>query len=102
VVYTQPEIAVVGKTEEQLKEVGREYRKGIFPFRANGRARTLGQVEGMVKMLAHAKTDRILGVHILACIFHRRIEQRSGEGVRRLDITQPNENATHRFFCNRL
>src|SRR5437867_2031497 len=65
VVYTQPEIAAVGKTEEQLKEVGTEYRKGIFPFRANGRARTLGQVEGMVKMLADAKTDRILGVHIL-------------------------------------
>ena len=65
VVYTQPEIAAVGKTEEQLKEVGTEYRKGIFPFRANGRARTLGQLEGMVKMLADAKTDRILGVHIL-------------------------------------
>src|SRR5256712_1534819 len=65
VVYTQPEIAAVGKTEEQLKEVGTEYRKGIFPFRANGRARTLGQVEGLVKMLADAKTDRILGVHIL-------------------------------------
>ena len=65
VVYTQPEIASVGKTEEQLKEIGTEYRKGIFPFRANGRARTLGQVEGMVKMLADAKTDRILGVHIL-------------------------------------
>ncbi len=65
VVYTQPEIGAVGKTEEQLKELGTEYRKGTFPFRANGRARTLGQVEGMVKMLADAKTDRILGVHIL-------------------------------------
>jgi len=65
VVYTQPEIASVGKTEEQLKEARREYKKGIFPFRANGRARTLGQVEGMVKVLADAKTDRILGVHIL-------------------------------------
>ncbi len=65
VVYTQPEIGAVGKTEEQLKELGTEYCKGTFPFRANGRARTLGQVEGMVKMLADAKTDRILGVHIL-------------------------------------
>lgn len=65
VVYTQPEIASVGKTEEQLKEAGVDYRKGLFPFRANGRARTLGQVEGFIKMLADAKTDRILGVHIL-------------------------------------
>jgi len=65
VVYTQPEIASVGKTEEQLKEAGIDYRKGLFPFRANGRARTLGQVEGFIKMLADAKTDRILGVHIL-------------------------------------
>ena len=65
VVYTQPEIASVGKTEEQLKQAGIDYNKGVFPFRANGRARTLGQVEGVIKMLADAKTDRILGVHIL-------------------------------------
>jgi dihydrolipoyl dehydrogenase len=65
VVYTQPEIASVGKTEEQLKEIGTEFRKGVFPFRANARARTLGQVEGTIKILADAKTDRILGVHIL-------------------------------------
>lgn len=65
VVYTQPEIAFVGRTEEQLKEQGRNYRKGVFPFRGNGRARTLGQVEGLVKVLADASTDRILGVHIL-------------------------------------
>jgi dihydrolipoamide dehydrogenase len=65
VVYTQPEIASVGQTEEQLKESGTEYRTGKFPFRANGRARTLGEVEGFVKVLADAKTDRIVGVHIL-------------------------------------
>jgi len=65
VVYTDPEIASVGQTEEQLKEAGIDYRKGSFPFRANGRARTLGQVDGFVKVLAHANTDRILGVHIL-------------------------------------
>jgi dihydrolipoamide dehydrogenase len=65
VVYTDPEIASVGQTEEQLKEAGIDYRKGSFPFRGNGRARTLGQVEGFVKVLAHAATDRILGVHIL-------------------------------------
>ena len=65
VVYTHPEIASVGQTEEQLHEAEREYRKGACPFRANARARTIGQVDGMVKVLADAKTDRILGVHIL-------------------------------------
>ena len=65
VVYTQPEIASVGKTEGELKDIGREYHKGVFPFRANARARTLAQVDGMVKILADATTDRILGVHIL-------------------------------------
>jgi dihydrolipoamide dehydrogenase len=65
VVYTNPEIASVGKTEEELKEAGREYRKGVCPFRANARARTLGQLEGIVKILADAATDRILGVHII-------------------------------------
>ncbi|HLH56084.1 MAG TPA: dihydrolipoyl dehydrogenase [Verrucomicrobiae bacterium] len=65
VVYTEPEIGSVGKTEEQLKEAGTQYRKGVFPFRANARARTLNQVEGFVKILADARTDRVLGVHIL-------------------------------------
>lgn len=65
VVYTHPEIASVGKTEEQLKAAGTEYRKGIFPFRGNGRARTLGQVEGWIAILADAKTDRILSVHMI-------------------------------------
>jgi len=65
VVYTQPEIASVGKTEDELKSLGTEYRKGTFPFRANARARTLGQVDGTVKILADAKTDRIIGVHII-------------------------------------
>ncbi len=65
VVYTHPEIAAVGKTEDELRAAGREYKKGVFPFRANGRARTLGDVQGMVKLLADARTDRVLGVHIL-------------------------------------
>ncbi|GMW00932.1 MAG: dihydrolipoyl dehydrogenase [Candidatus Hydrogenedentota bacterium] len=65
IVYTHPEIASVGKTEEQLKDAGIEYRKGVFPFIANGRAKALGETGGRVKMLADAKTDRILGVHIL-------------------------------------
>ena len=65
VVYTHPEIASVGKSEEELKEAGVEYRKGTFPFSANGRARALAQTDGQVKILADAKTDRVLGVHIL-------------------------------------
>lgn len=65
VVYTHPEIATVGKTEEQLKEAGIEYRKGVFPFIANGRARALGSTEGRVKILADKTTDRIIGVHII-------------------------------------
>ena len=65
VVYTHPEIASVGRTEEELKADGIAYKKGSFPFMANGRARALGQTEGKVKVLADEKTDRILGVHIL-------------------------------------
>lgn len=65
VCYTHPEIGSVGQTEEQLKEQEIPYRKGSFPFRANGRAQSLGQLDGRVKILAHDKTDRILGVHII-------------------------------------
>ena len=65
VIYTSPEIAWVGQTEEQLKTADRLYRAGVFPFMANGRARALGDTTGMVKMLADAATDEILGVHIV-------------------------------------
>lgn len=65
VVYTEPEIGTVGATEEQLKERGVPYRKGTFPFSANGRARALGHTDGRVKILAHEQTDRILGVHVI-------------------------------------
>jgi dihydrolipoamide dehydrogenase len=65
VIYTSPEIAWVGETEQQLKARGAAYRAGSFPFLANGRARALGDTTGMVKMLADAKTDEILGVHII-------------------------------------
>jgi dihydrolipoamide dehydrogenase len=65
VIYTSPEIAWVGKTEQQLKAEGRAYKAGQFPFLANGRARALGDTTGFVKMLADAKTDEILGVHII-------------------------------------
>ena len=65
VIYTNPEIAWVGQTEEQLKVSGRAYKSGTFPFLANGRARAMGDTTGMVKMLADAATDEILGVHIV-------------------------------------
>lgn len=65
VVYTHPEIAAVGRTEEELRSAGVEYRKGVFPFRANGRALALGDTAGFVKILSAAKTDRVLGIHIL-------------------------------------
>ena len=65
VIYTHPEIAWVGKTEQQLKEEGREYSVGNFPFSINGRAMAANETEGMVKIIADAKTDRILGCHII-------------------------------------
>lgn len=65
VVYTEPEVATVGKSEDDLKAAGVVYRKGVFFFKANGRARALGQTEGFVKILADATTDRVLGVHII-------------------------------------
>jgi dihydrolipoamide dehydrogenase len=65
VVYTHPEIASVGKTEAQLKEAGVPYKLGKFPYMANGRARAVEATDGFAKVLAHAETDRILGVHII-------------------------------------
>ena len=65
VIYTSPEIAWVGQNEQQLKAAGRAYKAGTFPFLANGRARALGDTTGMVKFLADATTDEILGVHIV-------------------------------------
>jgi dihydrolipoamide dehydrogenase len=65
VVYTWPELACVGRTEEQLKEQGIPYKTGKYYFRANGRAKSLAEEEGLAKILAHAETDRILGVHIV-------------------------------------
>ncbi|MFZ9634004.1 MAG: dihydrolipoyl dehydrogenase [Alphaproteobacteria bacterium] len=65
VVYTWPEIAAVGATEEQLRQAGTEYRVGKFPFTANGRARAMNMTDGFVKILADKATDRVLGVHIV-------------------------------------
>jgi dihydrolipoamide dehydrogenase len=65
VIYTSPEIAWVGQTEQELKAAGATYRAGMFPFTANGRARALGDTRGFVKFLADAKSDRILGLHAI-------------------------------------
>ena len=65
VIYTAPEVATVGKTEEELKEAGIDYTVGKFPFSANGRAKVNKQADGFVKVLADSRTDRVLGVHIL-------------------------------------
>ncbi len=65
VIYTEPEIAWIGKTEQQLKNEGREYKSGQVPFAANGRARASDETDGFVKILADAKTDELLGVHIV-------------------------------------
>lgn len=64
VIYTDPEIAWVGRTEKQLKNAGTPFRSGTFGFAANGRARAMDKTAGMVKILSHAETDRVLGVHI--------------------------------------
>jgi len=65
VIYTSPEIAWVGQTEQELKAQNIPYRLGQFPFIASGRAKAIGDSDGFVKMIAHEKTDRILGVHIV-------------------------------------
>jgi dihydrolipoamide dehydrogenase len=65
VVYTWPEVAAVGQTEEQLKASGTEYKVGSFPFKALGRARASGDLDGFVKILADSKTDEVLGVHMI-------------------------------------
>lgn len=65
VIYTHPEVAFVGQTEEQLQEGKVEYNKGVFPFLANSRAKANDDIEGMVKILSDKHTDRILGIHII-------------------------------------
>jgi dihydrolipoamide dehydrogenase len=65
IVYTWPEVASVGLTQEQVKERRIPHRIGTYPFGGNGRARCMGETEGMVKLIAHERTDRILGVHII-------------------------------------
>ena len=85
VIYTFPEVASVGKTEEELKAAGIAYNVGKFPFTANGRAKVNRTTDGFVKILADAATDRILGVHIIGAAAERDDRRgRRDHGVRRL------------------
>ena len=88
VIYTHPEIAWAGATEQELRRAGTDYRKGSFPFLANGRARGLGETDGMVKILADAASDRILGVHILGSAASEMI----AEGVLAMEMAASSED----------
>ena len=88
VIYTSPEIAWVGRSEQQLKAQGVEYRAGMFPFMANGRARALGDTTGFVKILADARTDRILGVHMIGPL----VSELIAEGVVAMEFGASSED----------
>lgn len=88
VIYTDPEIAWVGKTEEQLKAEGVAYKKGTSGFAANGRALGLGKAKGTVKVLADAKTDRILGVHMIGPM----VSELVAEGVMGMEFKASSED----------
>ena len=82
VVYTWPEVSAVGKTEEELKEAGVEFKEGKFPMRALGRSRASGDIDGFVKILTNAKTDEILGVHMIGA----RVADLITEGVTAMEF----------------
>jgi dihydrolipoamide dehydrogenase len=88
VIYTSPEIAWVGKTEQQLKAEGVAYKAGSFPFLANGRARALGNTDGLVKILADAATDRVLGMHAIGPVASELI----AEGVMAMEFGASSED----------
>lgn len=88
VIYTSPEIAWVGKTEQELKTTGVQYKTGQFPFMANGRARALGETGGFVKVLADASTDRILGIHMIGPY----VSEMIAEAVMAMEFTASSED----------
>ncbi len=88
VVYTMPEIAWVGKTEDELKEAGIPYKKGAFPFAANSRARANQQSDGFVKVLAHSETDEILGVHMMGAV----VSEMIGEAALAMEFRAASED----------
>jgi dihydrolipoamide dehydrogenase len=88
VIYTSPEIAWVGQNEQQLRNAGVDYRAGMFPFMANGRARALGDTRGFVKLLADAKTDRVLGMHAIGPL----VSELIAEGVVAMEFGAASED----------
>ena len=96
VIYTRPEIAWVGQTEEALKQAGLEYRSGTFPFAASGRARAMQETGGMVKVLSAAASDRVLGVHILGVHASELI----GQAVLALEFEASSEDIARTIFAH--
>jgi dihydrolipoamide dehydrogenase len=96
VVYTHPEIAWVGRTEEALKQAGVDYRTGMFPFAASGRARAMQATDGMVKVLSDAATDRVLGVHILGA----QASELIGQAVMALEFDASSEDIARTVFAH--
>ena len=96
VVYTQPEIAWVGKTEEVLRQGGVEYCTGMFPFAASGRARAMQETDGMVKILSDAATDRVLGVHIMG----PQASELIGQAVMAMEFEASSEDIARTVFAH--
>jgi dihydrolipoamide dehydrogenase len=96
VVYTQPEIAWVGKTEEALRQGGVKYRSGMFPFAASGRARAMQDTDGMVKVLSDAATDRVLGVHIIG----PQASELIGQAVMAMEFEASSEDIARTVFAH--
>lgn len=96
VIYTWPEMASVGQTEEQLKAAGVKYKAGSFPFTPNGRAKAMGHTEGMVKMLADERTDKILGVHIVG----PRASDMLAEAVVAMEFSASSEDIARSFHAH--
>lgn len=96
VIYTEPEVATVGMTEEQVKEQGIPYRVGQFPFTPNGRARAMGQMDGFVKMIAHAETDEVLGIHIIG----PKASEMIAEAVMAMEFKASSEDIARSFHAH--
>ena len=96
VIYTRPELAWVGKTEESLKQAGVDYRCGVFPFTASGRARAMQETGGMVKVLSDAGSDRILGIHIL-CVHASEL---IGQAVLAMEFDASSEDIARTIFAH--
>jgi dihydrolipoamide dehydrogenase len=96
VIYTHPEIAWVGKTEEALKGSGVQYRSGVFPFAASGRGRAMQQTDGMVKVLSDAVTDQVLGVHIIGA----QASELIGQAVMAMEFSGSSEDIARTVFAH--